>query len=70
MISISKKEMLALTTEYGVIFGENGISRTHSHNHHYFLCESDKNLKYLKDYRKKNGYKSSDIDRLHSIKRR
>ena len=70
MISINKKEMEILTKEYGVIFGENGISRTHAHNHHYFLCESGKNLKYLKDYYKRVGLATSGIDKLHSLKGR
>ena len=70
MIPISKKVMEVLTKEYGVQFGENGISRTYSHKHHYFLCESGKNLGFLKDYYKKIGLSTSEVDKMHSLKGR
>lgn len=70
MISISAKTMNALVKDYGLYFGENGISRTFTHKHHYFLCESFQNLKILKDYYKKIGINPEEIDRLHSVKRR
>lgn len=66
MISISKKTMEALVKDYGIKFGENGISRTFGHNHHYFLCESDKNLNKLKKYYKKLGISTEEIDKLHT----
>lgn len=70
MIAITKKTMEALIKEYGLEFGENGISRTYGHNHHYYLCESYKNLDKLRKYYNKIGASTEEIDRLHSIKRR
>ena len=43
-----KKESAKQLNKMGVPFGEDGISRTKSHHHkHYFLCESEKNLRTL-----------------------
>lgn len=39
-----------LTKEKKVPFGENGVSKTHSHNTTYYLCE--KHLRTLNEYRK------------------
>lgn len=51
MIRISKREMEFLTKEKGVRFGENGIFHTVArHRRTYYLTESKKNLKYLKQY--------------------
>lgn len=47
MIKISKEVAKKLNSEYGVPFGENGISRTHNKSHHYFLCTSEYNLTNL-----------------------
>lgn len=70
MIPISKHLMEVLTKEYGIKFGENGISRSHTSKHHYYLCESEENLAKLKSYYTKVGLDSKDIDRQHSFKRR
>ena len=36
----------------GVIYGENGINKTHSNSGNtYYLCESRKNMRLLEDYR-------------------
>lgn len=53
MIKISSKEAKALA-KMGVNYGENGISHTHSHNRHYFLCESKKNISILEKLRKES----------------
>lgn len=52
MIKISKKERDELI-KLGVVTGENGISRTHSHNISYYLCESKFNLRLLNQIRNK-----------------
>ena len=70
MISISKKTMNVLVKDYGLYFGENGISRTYTHDHHYYLCESYANLKTLKEYYKKIGIDPAEVDRLHSCRKR
>lgn len=43
---ITKKEAIKLNKEYGVPYGEDGISHTCSRRH-YFLCESKRNLNAL-----------------------
>ena len=53
MIKITKQEAKKLY-ELGVQYGENGISHTHNHKRHYFLCESKKNLNILNKLRKKS----------------
>ena len=47
---ISKEIAHKLNKEFGVPFGENGISSTGKENgrHKYYLCESRKNLSLLK----------------------
>jgi len=50
LIRITKKEMQTLTKKYGVRYGYNGIFRTASnHRKSYYLTESPKNMKYLKE---------------------
>lgn len=53
MIKISRKEAKALV-KLGVNYGENGISHTHNHNVHYFLCESKKNMSILEKLREES----------------
>ena len=50
IILISKEIAHKLNKEFGVPFGENGISSTGKLNgrHKYYLCESSKNLSLLK----------------------
>ena len=54
MILISKEIAHKLNKEFGVPFGENGISSTGKENgrHKYYLCESSKNLSLLKKVEK------------------
>ena len=52
MIKISSEEAKELN-KMGVKYGENGISRTHGHKKHYFLCESKKNIGFLNGLRQK-----------------
>lgn len=68
MIKISKEDALKLNKEYGVKFGENGISRTHGHNKHYYLCESEYNLRSLLKF---NGNDEAKviIDKIDARKR-
>lgn len=47
MIKISKEAAHKLHNEYGVKFGENGISKTATKHPSYFLCESEWNLRNL-----------------------
>ena len=51
LIKISKEIAQELNRNYGVPYGENGISRTHGHHKKYFLCESRKNLSLLSKIR-------------------
>lgn len=47
MIKISKKDALKLNKEYGIMFGENGISHTcscHRNRKTYYLCANRKNM--------------------------
>jgi hypothetical protein len=53
LIKITKSEAKELN-KLGVNYGENGISHTHSHHKHYFLCESRKNMYLIEKLRKKN----------------
>ena len=50
LIKVSRKEVAQLV-KMGVVYGENGISRTHGHHKKYFLCESRKNLSLLSKIR-------------------
>lgn len=50
MIKITKDEMNYLINN-GVKWGENGISHTYTKYHHYYMTESQKNLRLLKTYR-------------------
>ena len=54
IILISKEIAHKLNKEFGVPFGENGISSTGKLNgrHKYYLCESRKNLSLLKKLEK------------------
>lgn len=63
MIVLNKREFWALVNDYNMYFGEGGISRTYSHNHKYYLCESEKNKKILRDYYKKIGLDPKDVDK-------
>lgn len=46
MIKISCNEAKELN-KLGIKYGENGISHTHGHHKHYYLCESEYNLRCL-----------------------
>lgn len=49
MIKISKEIAHKLNNDYGVPFGENGISRTCSHKKkNYYLCMSEDNMEKFK----------------------
>lgn len=50
MIRITKQEAMQLK-KMGVKVGTNGISRTYGHHKTYYLCESIKNIEYLKRLR-------------------
>lgn len=53
MVKISSEEAKQLNG-LGIKYGENGISKTHSHHKkHYFLCESKYNLQLLNTLRNK-----------------
>ena len=54
ILLISKEIAHKLNKEFGVPFGENGISSTGKENgrHKYYLCESSKNLSLLKKVEK------------------
>ena len=54
ILLISKEIAHKLNKEFGVPFGENGISSTGKENgrHKYYLCESRKNLSLLKKLEK------------------
>ena len=60
MIRINKRERDYLAS-IGLWYGENGISRTYSHNKSYYLCESKENKKALRDYYEKIGLDPRDI---------
>ena len=69
MIQISKTERDILTKKYGIQYGEGGISRTYTHSSHYFLCESEKNKKKLREYYKELGLDPKEVDARCSRKR-
>lgn len=69
MIKITKKDAFTLNKDYGVKFGENGISRTHGHNKHYYLCESEYNLRSLLKF-SLNDEAKAIIDKIDSKKRK
>ena len=49
MIKISKEIAHKLNNDYGVPFGENGISHTYSgKKKSYYLCESKRNMEKFK----------------------
>lgn len=68
MIKISKEEALKLNKEYGVKFGENGISHTHGHHKNYYLTESEYNLRTLLKFSLNNEAKVL-IDKVDAKKR-
>ena len=53
LIKIRKEEAKKLNT-LGVPYGENGISHTHGHHMHYYLCESKKNIGLLEKMRRES----------------
>ena len=69
MIKITKKDALKLNKEYGVKFGENGISRTHGHHKKYYLTESEYNLRSLLKF-SLNDEAKAIIDKIDAKKRR
>lgn len=52
ILLISKKEATTLNEEYGVRYGENGISHTYTKSRKYYLCENKYNLNALEKIRK------------------
>ena len=52
IIKISKENAHKLNKEFGVPFGENGISTSKTNHKKYYLCESRKNLSLLKKLEK------------------
>lgn len=68
MIKINKEDALKLNKEYGVKFGENGISHTHGHNKNYYLTESEYNLRSLLKFSINNEAKKL-IDKIDAKKR-
>ena len=69
MIKIKKEDALKLNKEYGVCFGENGISRTHSHHKNYYLTESEYNLRNLLKFSINDEAKAL-LDKIDAKKRR
>ena len=61
MIKIDKRTRDFLTRVANVNYGENGISRTYSHNRSYYLCESRQNKELLKKYYEQIGLDPKDI---------
>jgi hypothetical protein len=53
LVKISKQEALKLNKDYGVPFGENGISHSWAKYQHYYLCEGRKNIACLEKIRRK-----------------
>ena len=52
IILISKEIAHKLNKDFGVPFGENGISTSKTNHKKYYLCESRKNLSLLKKLEK------------------
>ena len=50
VIRITKQEASKLKG-MGIIMGTNGISRTYGHHKTYYLCESFRNIEFLKKLR-------------------
>ena len=44
LIKISKEDAKCLNKEYGIKFGEGGISHSYTKNRKYYLCESKYNM--------------------------
>lgn len=68
MIKISREDAMKLNKEYGVKFGENGISRTHGHHKHYYLTESEYNLHSLLEFSLNN--EAQNIINKSDVKKR
>lgn len=56
MIQISKEAAQYLTS-HGVNYGENGISRTHGHHKHYYMCACEDNTDLLNEWKESIGLK-------------
>lgn len=69
MIKISKEAAHKLHSEYGVRFGENGISKTTTKHPNYYLCESERNLRALLEFTSDDKAKKL-IDKIDEKKRR
>ena len=52
IILISKEIAHKLNKDFGVPFGENGVSTSKTNHKKYYLCESHKNLSLLKKLEK------------------
>lgn len=45
MVQITQKEALQLNKDYNIPFGENGLFRTNSGKHKYYLAETARNMR-------------------------
>lgn len=52
LIKISKSDAIKLNKDYGIPYGNNGISHTVSNVRTYYLCESEYNMKMLRRIKK------------------
>lgn len=68
LIKISKDAAHKLNKEYGVKFGENGISKTTTKHPNYYLCESEYNLRSLLSFYPHDQAKKL-LDRIDARKR-
>lgn len=50
MVGITKNEAKELNSKYNVKFGDGGVSKSGT-GHHYYLCESEWNMKKLNKLR-------------------
>lgn len=59
MIRVSQAEAFRLNQDYGVKFGENGLIAPHSHHkNHYYLTESEYNMRSLYEFSKNDKVKA------------
>lgn len=70
MIKVRKEDAIKLHEDYGICYGENGLSKTHSHHHpHYYLTESEHNIRALLDF-STNAEAKAILDKIERKKRR
>ena len=68
MIRLSDDEKDFLV-DNGMWYGENGISRTYTHEPSYYLCESYKNIKLLAQYYEQIGKDPAELYKKCGIKK-